>query len=202
MLFRSKHRTSYNGGGTGFSTGVGPFGGTALYFNGTANAEVYTADSPDFFFGSGDATIESFVKWDGTIRPTYGAISLWGQNCGSNSNMRVILTGGGGLDGYGNSDSSRPVSVASVMTANKWTHIAYTKQGSTYRLYVNGTKVGQGSGPGTLSDISCNWEVGSEEFVNISLQGVMAEFRITKGIARYTGNSLTVPTTPFPNSAN
>ena len=81
---------------------------------------------------------------------------------------------------------------------NQWQHIAVVRSGSTITIYVNGVS------QGTLSN-STNW---SDSNLRISgfvdtqssiyaYYGYLDDFRITKGIARYTSN-FTPPTAAFP----
>ena len=112
--------------------------------------------------------------------------------------LSIIGTGVNGyLAGYGSSDTVLLTSAAGTVPVNGWAHLAYVKQGSTYRIFVNGVKKAETTtGTATLTDQACVWQVGSEESVAISLRGYMAEYRMTKGMARYTAD-FTPPTEPF-----
>ena len=85
------------------------------------------------------------------------------------------------------------------MPVNTWAHVAYVKQGSTYKLFVNGTNVATATGTATLSDLSHPWQIGCEENQSLPLRGYMSDFRLTKGVARYTKN-FTPPTQALPVS--
>jgi hypothetical protein len=89
---------------------------------------------------------------------------------------------------------------ASIGIANfKWTHFAYTKDGNTNKLFIDGilakttTKATTGY---PLSKII----IGKEQaHTGVTFTGYVDELRITKGVARYTGN-FTPPDAPFPSS--
>ena len=89
---------------------------------------------------------------------------------------------------------------ASIGIANfKWTHFAYTKDGNTNKLFIDGilakttTKATKGY---PLSKII----IGKEQaHTGVTFRGYVDELRITKGVARYTGN-FTPPDAPFPSS--
>ena len=89
---------------------------------------------------------------------------------------------------------------ASIGITNfKWTHFAYTKDGNTNKLFIDGilaqttTKATKGY---PLSKII----IGKEQATtNVTFTGYVDELRITKGVARYTGN-FTPPDAPFPSS--
>jgi hypothetical protein len=69
-------------------------------------------------------------------------------------------------------------------------------------MYVNGTSVVSSTLSSTLPATTQNiflgrrWDLaGSNSF----LDGFLDDFRLTKGVARYTSNFI-VPSSPFPNS--
>ena len=89
---------------------------------------------------------------------------------------------------------------ASIGIANfKWTHFAYTKDGNTNKLFIDGilaqttTKATTGY---PLSKIIIGKELATS---GVSFTGYVDELRITKGVARYTAN-FTPPDAPFPSS--
>ena len=79
-------------------------------------------------------------------------------------------------------------------------HVAYTREGQTFRLFVDGVMAPTGTSASSLVTDSSYVTLGAGSHDNaFSLNGWMDEIRITKGIARYTTN-FTPPTTPFPNN--
>lgn len=91
--------------------------------------------------------------------------------------------------------ASTSVSASSLFSANTWNHIALVGDGTTITLYVNGTS--------RLTVAQPSW-VSANRIVYIgsggdgAYAGKIDEFRITKGVARYTAN-FTPPTAAFPN---
>jgi hypothetical protein len=81
-----------------------------------------------------------------------------------------------------------------VPAANTWTHIAFTRSGTTTRIYVDGTSVANASL--STSYAAANLFVGNDS--GFYFVGAMDDVRITNGYARYTGASFTVPTAAFP----
>jgi hypothetical protein len=99
----------------------------------------------------------------------------------------------GGAQFYNN--QSGTVSVAGANNAvpvNAWTHIAYAREGSTGRLFVNGVQVATGTDATDYS--SAHSLIGGRTFNNDSryFNGYLDGVRITKGVARYT-RSFTPP---------
>ncbi len=80
-----------------------------------------------------------------------------------------------------------------------WTHIAITYDGSDYRTFIDGTLDAT-----TASASTPDFKTSGFFFAGNSVEGVLPngsmidEFRVTKGVARYTA-SFTAPTEAFPN---
>lgn len=87
------------------------------------------------------------------------------------------------------------------MTSGTWNHIAYVRNGTTCTIYVNGTSIGSYTNiSGSMSPAS-----GTTAFIGqysgggaYTPGGYIDEFRITKGVARYTSN-FTPPVAAFPH---
>ena len=86
----------------------------------------------------------------------------------------------------------------STLTSNTWYHIAWVRDGTTVRMYINGvassttsTNNLQSISSGPLS-IGYNALGGYEFYMN----GYISNVRLVKGVAVYTG-AFTVPTTPL-----
>jgi len=83
--------------------------------------------------------------------------------------------------------ASQMINYENSTVANTWYHIAY----SDHTLYVNGQTVTTIPTPGfdhTLTSI----DIGGND--NSSINGYMADFRITKDLARYTASFFSPPT--------
>ena len=171
------------------TTVADPFGRTGIgviAFDGTGD---YTsATSGDFAFGTGDFTIESWVYLQATNDRT-----IWGY-ASSNS---------GGIALFNDSIGQRRVYVGNslwVVAAGSfpvltWFHVAVAREGSTLRLFQDGTLIGSESN--TTNFTATQFQVGASLYR--SLWGYIDDFRITKGVARYTSN-FTPPTAPFPDA--
>jgi len=79
------------------------------------------------------------------------------------------------------------LSVPNVIKTNTWTHVAMTRQGSSFSLYVNGTKVATTTNAGNLSSLDVPVSVGSYYTgagtlgANTFFNGKIDEVRITTG---------------------
>jgi hypothetical protein len=125
---------------------------------------------------------------------TSGGGFLMSRSPGSSCNRDVF--GYINFNGY-------PATVAAstqVTPLDSWNYIAYSYSPNTASLYVNGTRVATsnastepGGYPFSLVGIP-----GSA--FNPSFGGYIAEIRYTKGVARYSGATIPVQTSPWPNS--
>ncbi len=80
--------------------------------------------------------------------------------------------------------------------ANSWNHIAASRSGNTYSLYLNGTRVATTTNANSLADVGTSVEIGRYSNGNGIYAGYISGARIVKGTAVYTGTTLTVPTAP------
>ncbi|MBK6587935.1 MAG: LamG domain-containing protein [Acidobacteria bacterium] len=86
----------------------------------------------------------------------------------------------------------------SNLSANTWYHLAATRQGSTYRLFVDGTQVATTTSSITIHDNANSLYIGTSTDGSTSpVNGYIDDLRITKGVARYTAN-FTPPAAAFP----
>jgi hypothetical protein len=83
-------------------------------------------------------------------------------------------------------------------TVNTWNHVAYVYDGTNLSIYKDGSRV---FGPTAVSitNSATTLKIGYDQVdANAYFTGYMDEVRITKGIARYSGSSFTVPALAHP----
>lgn len=90
------------------------------------------------------------------------------------------------------------INSGTLPTINTWNHVAWVgNSGTTQSLYINGTRVGTSTTYNLTTAIQWvggYYSVTPAEFLN----GYLQDVRITNGVARYSGTTLTVPTAAFP----
>ena len=113
------------------------------------------------------------------------------QIVGSNSSngFSIVVTGNGSIFTY--SGGNQIINHSTKLTLNEWNHIAYTRDGSTERLFVNGDFFS------TTASSSRNYNegrfhLGSAANNGEGSDGYYQDLRIYKGVAKYTSN-FTVP---------
>jgi chitodextrinase len=153
-------------------TSSGKFGG-ALSFNGSAR--VVVPDSPTLHLTTA-VTLEAWVKpsnvssaWRDIVYKGNDNYYLEGtsQN-GGRPAAGIAVTGSSSQSLYG----------SSALQANVWTHLAQSYDGSTLRLYVNGTQVASASITGTLVTSSYPLEIGGDSIFGQFFEGVIDEVRV------------------------
>jgi hypothetical protein len=98
-----------------------------------------------------------------------------------------------------NGSSTSTISAAQTFSTGVWYHVAYVRNGSSFRLFVDGTEKTAGATiSGTLFNGTAPFNVGRTADGSNFLNGYIDDLRITKGVARYTAN-FTAPTKAFPD---
>jgi hypothetical protein len=181
-------------GGAQLSTADKKYGTAAGVFDGAGGTYIQAAASSGLALGTDDFTIEMWLK-PNTINDNDGIFTF-----GTTGPSLSLISGDWWLSntGAGGSATSNLVGAA---TAGSWQHIAITRSGTTVRFFVDGAQLGSNR---SWSDNFTHNQIDIGRY-GISFgtiyvyDGLMDEFRITKGVARYTAN-FTPPTAPFPNA--
>jgi hypothetical protein len=155
-------------------TTTGKFGG-ALSFNGTNNM-VTVADNAKLDLTAG-MTLEAWV-WP-------SAVSGWRTVVVKERDSSALSYGM-----YANGDTNRPVGWANVggaardargtgqLAAKTWTHLATTYDGTTLRMYVNGTLVGSRAISGSIATSTGALRIGGTQAWGEWFNGVIDEVRV------------------------
>lgn len=186
--------------GAQISTAQSKFGSASIAFDGVN--DYLSSTSSDFAVGTGDFTAEaffyinSFNNFNTVIGTRKGAI-----NSATGWTIGCTGTPGGPFNSYAPFFYTNSVvqGAANLLSPNTWYHLAVSREGSTIRLFLDGTIVATSSNTQNLTDDVLF--VGAQQNVNTAIQellnGYIDEVRVTKGVARYTEN-FDVPTAPFP----
>ncbi len=187
-----------------FGTTSGLFSGERGVVNGCLELD----SSSDFSFGSGEFTLDFWVRW--AVLPTGDPqvfLSRWDSSYGLRS-WELFIDDGVlvfriSTDGYSGTLVDYP-SEALSLSVDTWYHIAIVRDVNTLRFFVNGIAKGTGdmTGKTLYANSSLLW-VGSGGgdgrwyFSNCWLD----EIRISKGIARWT-TEFTPPIALYGNIQN
>jgi hypothetical protein len=190
------------GGDTKIDTSASPFGGGAsIYFDGTGDSLSF-ADSIDWAAGTGDYTWEFFVNHDAISGVQMYASQVPAPNALYSVQIYRYL---GNLTCFVSDGSGALGSTGGGVVSNSvWHHIAIVREATELRAYLDGTRAVLASLPSgyPIQDASGPMCFGMEypNTGSFPLPAHMDQIRFTKGVARYTGPTITVPTAPFPHS--
>ena len=159
---------------------------------------ITTPDSADWEFGTGQFTVEAWIR--NTTAPTtftsvlahWGVAPERGWFFGFNGNQLIFL--------YSSTGSDAPVGAQGVYvpTLNGWDYIAATRDISNLiTVRANGALIGSNTNAAAFWNANAPLYIGNDSTNGRGFLGQIDEVRITKGIAR---NISIVPTAPFFNS--
>jgi hypothetical protein len=177
------------------STAQSKFGGSSLAFDGSGDW-LSAPPIPQTNFGSGDFTIECWL-----YRTASGAASDSGiasRGAPGNTNGFVFGYTSSNVLTFNFNYSGPIVTGSTAIPINTWTHVSVTRNGNTFRLFVNGavdaTATSSNSQNTNASDV---FYVGRSGFSSDRIvTGFINDLRITNGIARYV-QPFTPPTQAF-----
>ena len=171
--------------GVTVDTSVKKYGNGSLKFNGSSYLTLPT--STDLTFGTEDFTIEmwfNIIQLIGVHQSIYCTCTN-----GLTPNALNITCGTDGRTlglgiGYGSGASSL-LNSNTKHDMNTWNHMVVIRTGGIIRLFLNGKNVGQVANTSSIvSDIPIVGVMYGTRY----FKGYIDDFRITKGIARYTDN--------------
>ena len=184
-------------GNAQIDTSVKKYGTGSMEFDGTGDYLVLNQANPDLYaFGTGDFTIECWLYTTNVSQQV--SIFYDGRPSGTNaaqptlylnfSNIYYFTQGGDRITGES-------------LSTNTWYHIAVSRQGTSTKLFVNGTQTGS-----TYTDTNNYTNTVNRPIFGTSgssvgnnyFYGYIDDLRITKGVARYTA-AFTPPTAAFPD---
>jgi len=153
-------------------TSAGRFG-NALVFNGTSS-RVTIPSSPSLQLTNG-VTLEAWVfptttptGWRSIVTKTIDGYYLMASSDNPGPTLGGLWTSGG--------TSYLPSSTA--LTPNVWTHLAATFDGSTMRVYVNGTQVASRAQNASLTPTTGTLQIGADSYPDEFFEGRIDEVRI------------------------
>ena len=199
------------------STAQSKFGGSSLYVPNSHPAGVYISGVGSSITFTADFTIEWWVyRVQATtvagqvIGPIIGSGSV-SNHSGNYLAMSLGYLGSAATEAllYSSSNGSSwnvasgvSLGTGSAGTVGQWVHMALTRSGTTWSFYVDGTRTYTGTlGSATLSTPGTYLTLGKSWDTTANFEAYYSDFRITQGLARYTGASVTVPTSAHLTSA-
>lgn len=194
-------------GNAQISTGVKKYGTRSIAFDGTGDCLClpvgqnwalgdYVTIEGWFYFnsvnaGTGGALISTYDYFNGT---EFG----WFLILNSSAKLQFSCFGNGGS--YNHNNDVIGLTGSTTITTGQWYHIALVKNGSSWKIYLNGVSDASGTSSGTNTEprrlgIGVSFTGNGSQTYYIP-SSYIDDLRITKGVARYTAN-FTPPTAAF-----
>ena len=173
--------------------------GNSVHFNGIADNKINIAASADFAMGSGDFTWEAWV-YHNTSSNIYRRIICTGTSWGDSSSCGLMWDHASHNNQYNfyshNLDNSGPflnsATHATFDGDGLWHHVAVTRSGNTFTIYVDGVSEGTATKSGSFEGVATpTGSIGAcfdQTNVNECWAGNISNVRITKGQVLYTTN--------------
>ncbi|MFB3887492.1 MAG: LamG domain-containing protein [Thermodesulfobacteriota bacterium] len=177
------------------------FGGASGLFDGNGDF-ISTPDSSDFDFGSGEFTVDFWIK--AVNPPAQGGghqiIAFYGSEWSSNNWQWLLrINHNAGSDEHrmiaevNDGGTTRKLVSNAALSFTSWVHVALVRSSNDLFLFINGVKqTSQYSGLGTLTDPAgtCYCKIADAMWstYHYYFNGGVDEFRVSKGIARWTSN--------------
>ena len=164
------------------STSQTKYASSSIYFDGSDRIDLPNPSIPAL---DGDFTFEAWIY---PTAVNYGAI--FARGFGNNGGLLIWIQTNFNARFYRDDGAQLNLQSGSSISANQWTHIAVTRQGSSVKTFINGTVDQTGTmdpanyGLGNTSKFEIGAFNDSQQYFN----GYMEDVRITKGLARYTAN--------------
>jgi hypothetical protein len=161
---------------------------SSVYFDGS-NDVLTIPSSPQIILSSSDFTLEGWF-YPEDITPPSGLGTIAAIHTSDNTGWYFSLyQSKWRFQGY----SSLIFNSGSNATQDAWSHVAITRSGNNYTMWVNGTS-------SNTATSSLDWTGTADLTIGYShssyYQGYIQDFRLTKGLARYT-STFTPPTAEF-----
>lgn len=169
------------------------FGLSSLLVDGAGDF-VSIPTSSDFEFGSADWTIDCLVRVPSVVTddfvysfdyPGGGAANIIALSVQTDGNPKFFM------EVFNHAATRRFAFGTTVVQANTWYRLAFVRDGNTLRLFVEGTEENTINCTGDSYNTNTSartFYIGSRSATSSFISAWIDELRISKGIARWTGN--------------
>jgi Concanavalin A-like lectin/glucanases superfamily len=193
--------------GSATITSASKYGSGALTFNGSTDYLICNDGGSLFNFYANNFTVETWVYYNSvspiqTIAASYNSV---GNDSTNPLTFTIRSTGVLNFEVYVGTFDYAPGNLGPIaqanISANTWYHLAFVRNYGVITAYLNGQAQGSVSA-GTLSMATPGGSlyVGrAGQYNGFYLNGLLDDFRITKGVARYTSN-FTPPARALPET--
>ena len=201
----SAARTVTRNGNAVTKTGTKKYGTASGYFAASGDY-LSLADADALELGGGDFAIEMWIKTSSSTQyatlisrsPAAFASGMWSlmiNYTGSTSGDLALFVQ--------NVNASTPIltySGSPSLRDDAWHHVAVSRRGSTWRMYVDGERVGSTTSSATVANIAGGINIARDEHYGRQYVGYIDDLRLTIGSARdYYTEFIATPTSAHPS---
>jgi hypothetical protein len=179
------------------STSIFKYGTGSVKFNGTTDYLITPAKTA-LYFAAGDFTIEGWIYKSANGSAGFDVFYQLGSNASVLDGCDLEISSSRGyvfyVPGIG-------ITLQYNVSPNDstWHHVAVSRTGNNTRLFVDGTQQAIYTSAYTIPSTATVATIGTGVVGTYPFNGYIDDFRLTKGVGRYTAN-FTPPTAAFPNS--
>lgn len=190
-------------GNAQIDTADSKFGGSSALFDGTG--DYLRAGTTGFLYSAGsDVTMECWFKLNSSASGEFNGIMSMGSVRGSSSNewnIFVMINSSTGFNRRLQMGHNYSILVGSTtnLSLNTWYHVAATRSGTTFTLWLDGVSQGTNTSTRTLGQ-NTGMKIAALADGTLPTYCWIDEVRVSN-IARYT-TGFTPSTTPFVNDSN
>ena len=172
------------------STTQAKWGTTAIYFDGSGDY-LYTPNP--CLPNTGDFTLEMWIYPTSTA----GYQLVYSQYTSGSSGGNFELLWDEFNEKFNvNFRGSTLLTSSSTYSLNAWHHLAIVRSGSTFTMYVDGASAATATNSDSILQTASY--IGTRSLFDSYFAGYIDDIRITRGYARYSGSTYTVPAAAFP----
>jgi hypothetical protein len=188
------------------------FGGSSIYYPSVGSSYISMADHADWYLASGLFTIDFWINFNSL--PAAGQyMGIFNQYVDDNNRYGAYIYNDSGRY-YFTFTTATTGSVTDIINlveifpvAGTWYHYSITRGwgggANTWCFAVDGTSLSSPTNAVAIPDLAATFRVGYYRIAATLyyLDGWIDEFRVSKGVARWTAN-FTPPTQPYGNASN
>ena len=179
-------------------------GSSSLFLDGNSDylQFAHPSNTPDAFnFGTEDFTMETWVypQATGNNYPSFfSSVTGWSTGASGHRFDNIGKSGKYTFHLNGASPSDPFLESTNAFTHDTWVHYALTREGNTFRMFINGALEASGTYTGSYNAANGGLRLGWAGWDGADgyFAGYLQNVRITKRLARYTAN-FTPPTAEF-----
>lgn len=171
------------------------YGTGSVYLDGTGDRITFPSTELATLLG-GDFTIETWVNL--AAIPQYSTIlAQWSQQAPATTYAGFIFYLNNGVPEFYHRAVSSTVAAmvgSAAIPINTWTHLAVTRQGSVFRMFVNGVQVATVTNATVLAGITVPYSIGNYHNTSgvlgavTDFNGYLDDFGVLVGTAKYTAD--------------